>query len=144
MMYGILRVLELELMVIMNPGEKENIGRAVSALEDVSEEIRRLEAEAREALFDNDRIEVYRRKLEEKTMLLMELPDTIEAFLDDVRGDARAEIESRVNDFSRRAAQAWDLSSTFYMSALLYPDDYKEGEPNDLEIFVERLRRKYL
>jgi hypothetical protein len=29
----------------------------------------------------------------------------------------------------------------FYMSALLYPDDYREGEPNDLETFVDSVRK---
>jgi len=40
-------------------------------------------------------------------------------------------------DFARRAGQAMDLGSIFYMTALLYPEDYVAGEKNDLERFLD-------
>ncbi len=117
---------------------------AVAALERVAESIRKIEMEAREALYSRDEPEVYRQKLQEKAMLLADLPDTIEPFLAGMPKAARAEVKSGARDFARRAIQALELSSVFYMSALLYPDDYEDGQKNDLEKFVDRLRSKYL
>jgi hypothetical protein len=126
----------------MNP--RENASKVVSALQGAAEGVRRIEEEAREALYGRDDPETYRQKLQEKTMLLMELSELAGPFLDGMAQDARAEVEAGLNSFERRAAQAWELSSIFYMSALLYPDDYKEGDRNDLELFIDRLRMKYL
>jgi len=123
---------------------RENVSNAVAALESAAERIRRIEAEAREALYVKDDTEAHRRKLREKTMLLMELPDLVDPYIEGMAKDVRAEIETGLNSFSRRASQALELSSIFYMSALLYPDDYREGDPNDLELFADRLRIKYL
>lgn len=77
-------------------------------------------------------------------MLLMELSELADPFYGGMATDARTEIKAGLTSFERRAAQAYELSSIFYMSALLYPDDYKEGERNDLELFIDRLRMKYL
>ena len=123
---------------------RENISNAVSALQSAAEKIRRIEDEAREALFIRDDPGTHRLKLQEKTMLLMELPELVGVFCDGMEKDVRAEFETGLNSFAMRAEQAWELSSIFYMSALLYPEDYREGDPNDLELFIDRLRIKYL
>ncbi len=123
---------------------RENTSNAVSALQSAAETIRRIEGEAREALFTRDDPETHREKLQEKTMLLMELTEMVAPFCDGMAKDARAEFETGLNSFAMRAAQALELSSIFYMAALLYPDDYKEGDRNDLELFIDRLRIKYL
>ena len=41
--------------------------------------------------------------------------------------------------FSQSAAMGLRLGSVFYMSALLYPDDHKPGEPDNLALFIEGL-----
>jgi hypothetical protein len=123
---------------------RENIYNAVSALQSAAEKIRRIEDEAREALFTKDDPETHRQNLREKTMLLMELPELAGPFCDGMAKDVRAEFEKGLNSFAMRAEQAWELSSIFYMSALLYPEDYREGDRNDLESFIDRLRIKYL
>ncbi|MFZ0931028.1 MAG: hypothetical protein WAN11_20650 [Syntrophobacteraceae bacterium] len=123
---------------------RENTSNAVSALQNAAERIRRIEDEAREALFIRDDPETHRQKLQEKTMLLMELPELVGPFCDGMAKDVRAEFETGLNSFAMRAAQALELSSIFYMSALLYPEDYREGDRNDLELFIDRLRSKYL
>lgn len=123
---------------------RENTSNAVSALQSAAERIRRIEDEAREALFTRDDPETHRQKLQEKTMLLMELPELVGPFCDGMEKDVRAEFETGLNSFAMRAAQALELSSIFYMSALLYPEDYREGDRNDLEFFIDRLRIKYL
>ena len=123
---------------------RENTSNAVSALQSAAETIRRIEGEAREALFTRDDPETHREKLQEKTMLLMELPDLAGPYYDGMAQDVRAEFETGLNSFAMKAAQALELSSIFYMSALLYPEDYKEGDRNDLESFIDRLRTRYL
>lgn len=123
---------------------KDNISGAVSALQSAAAAIRRIEHEAREALFIRNDPETHRQKLQDKTRLLMELSDLVEPFWEGMTKDVRAEFETGLNSFAMRAEQAWELSSIFYMSALLYPEDYTEGDPNDLEMFIDRLRVKYL
>lgn len=41
--------------------------------------------------------------------------------------------------FSQSAATSLKIGSVFYMSALLYPDDHKAGEPDNLALFIDRL-----
>ena len=123
---------------------KENISNALSALADAAERVRRLEEQAREALFVKDDPETHREKLEEKTMLLMELPELVSPFCEKMGKNAAKEFEKALDSFAMRAERAMELSSLFFMNALLYPEDYKDGEPNDLELFIERLRAKYL
>jgi hypothetical protein len=116
----------------------------IEELNKVSREIRAIEAEARTALFDRNDDSVYRKNLQEKTSLLMDLPRRTEPFLGCLEGHARKKIEPGLKDFARRASQANSVSSVFYMAGLLYPDDYREGEPNDLEKFIENLRKEHL
>jgi hypothetical protein len=123
---------------------RENIRIAVSTLKSAAKRIRDIEDEAREALFLRDDPEAYRQKLQEKTMLLMELSEIIGPFCEGMPKDAGEECETGLNSFGMRAAQAMELSSIFYMSALLYPEDYKEGDPNDLELFIDRFQKKHL
>ncbi len=128
----------------MKQKERESLSKAVFALQNAAENIRRIEAEAQDALFSRDEREHHRQKLREKAMLLVELHERVEPYLDGMEAKIRDEIESGVNNFARRATQALGLSSTFYMSALLYPEDYKEGEMNDLERFIDGIKSKNL
>ncbi|MHC1729087.1 MAG: hypothetical protein AB9866_24340 [Syntrophobacteraceae bacterium] len=117
----------------------ENLSKAVSILKNAAERIRNIEHEAQEALYLRDDPEAYRQKLQEKTMLLMELPEMVAPYYEGMPEDIRAELETELSSFAMRAEQAWGLSSIFYMSALLYPETYKEGDMNDLELFIDRL-----
>ncbi len=121
----------------------ESTYKAVSILENAAENIRRFEHEARDALFLGDDPETYRQKLQEKTILLMELSEMVAPFYEGMAEDIRVEIETELNSFAKRAAQALELESSFYMSALLYPETYKEGDPNDLELFIDQLIRRH-
>ncbi len=121
----------------------ENISKAISELQRAAEKIRRIEQEAREALFVRDDPGEHREKLEEKTMLLMELPELVGPFCEGLGKEARREVERGLDSFAMRAERAMELSSIFFMNALLYPEDYHEGEPNDLERFIDRLRGRY-
>ncbi|MCE5333595.1 MAG: hypothetical protein LLG06_03300 [Desulfobacteraceae bacterium] len=121
----------------------DRIGDTVSFLRGVAETVRRIEEQAREALYQKDDAEGYRQKMREKTFLLMSLADEVEPFFEGMPEDAKRAVESAADSFSRRAGQAMELDSLFYMSALLYPEDYREGGPNDLEKFIERFRSRF-
>ncbi|MGC8494113.1 MAG: hypothetical protein ACP5SH_20505 [Syntrophobacteraceae bacterium] len=122
----------------------ENMAKALSALTTAAEKIRGLEEEAREALFVQDDPQTHRRKLEEKAMLLMELPELVGPYCETLPDEAREELEEQLDSFALRAGRAMELSSLFFMSGLLYPEEYKEGDPNDLEAFIERFRGRHL
>jgi hypothetical protein len=121
----------------------EKVEKVIDMLRGVAEKIRSLEAEAQRALLTNDDAVTHRKKLQEKTMLLIDLPDMMEPLLDEAPAAAAREIRAGVNNFARRAGQAMGLSSIFYMSALLYPDDYKEGDRNDLEKYIDQLQKDF-
>jgi hypothetical protein len=42
--------------------------------------------------------------------------------------------------FSMSASTALRIGSVFFMTALLYPEDHKPGDPNDLEVYIGELR----
>jgi len=112
----------------------------IAALEGVAGRVRELEAEAAKALHDLDDAATYRRKLEDKTWLLLEMPETLEPLLAGIEKKKAEKIRGKLRSFARRAEPALELGSPFYMSALLYPEDPREGAKNDLDLFIERLR----
>jgi hypothetical protein len=122
---------------------REGIGALLEMLGEAASMVGRLEAEAHEALFSRDDAGTHRKKLQEKAMILMELPERGEPFLGGLDAPAAREIRRRLEDFARRAGQALDLGSIFYLSALLHPDDEKEGDENDLERFVREAQKRF-
>ncbi|WP_243310753.1 hypothetical protein [Fundidesulfovibrio agrisoli] len=111
--------------------------KALKLLGDTAADIRRLEAEAAEALHGRADKTAHRELMLEKCELLADLPENAQ----DALGAEASTPEGRrlltgAEGFARRANQALDLESIFYMSALLYPDDYQDGDPNDLERFI--------
>lgn len=127
----------------MNQEDREKISAVLEVLRSNATKIRMLEAEAQKALFERDDNAAYEQKLREKALLLMDLPETVHPLLDGVKSDAANEIRSAVAGFSRRAEPALELSSTFFMSALLYPEDFRPGDKNNLEKFIEDFRNRY-
>lgn len=127
----------------MKKYEEHQLSAALNALQNIADQIRSLEVEARKALLELNDIALYKRKLLEKTLLLIELPEILEPLLKGMERKATEEIRTKAVNFARRAEPALSLSSTFYMFALLYPEDYKQGDKNDLEKFVEHLQAKY-
>ncbi len=125
----------------MKKESKRALENVLQTIEKVAGEIRETEADAHKALFTDNDPDGYRRHLEVKSMILLDLPEAVEPLLEDVEHSIREEIMSGLIDFAKRAGYALHLGSVFYMSLLLYPDDYQEGDKNDLEELVERLRR---
>ena len=126
----------------------ENIGNKdavelIVALRDAAKAIRTLEAEGREALYSGDDKALYDKKMVEKAMVLLEMPDVVEPFLDGLPAGEAKKIAHRAENFARRAGMALDLPSVFFMASLLYPDNYREGDKNDLERFISGLEQRF-
>ena len=51
----------------------------------------------------------------------------------------RERILNGLMRFSQSAAMGLRLGSVFYMWALLYPDEHKPGEPDNLALFIDGL-----
>jgi hypothetical protein len=122
--------------------KQQNMIELIAALEGIAGKVRKLEAEAGRALHDADDAATYRQNLEDKTWLLLELPETLEPLLAGIERKKAEDIRGKLKNFARRAEPALQLASPFYMSALLYPEDYREGAKNDLELYIEQLRNE--
>jgi len=114
--------------------EQANIRIALDMAREAAQTIRVLEAAAMEALGRGDTA-LHRENMMEKCEILQDLPDLADPYLDGADALTR-KLKNGLAGFSHRAGQALDLESIFYMSALLYPEDYQEGEVNDLERFL--------
>jgi hypothetical protein len=114
-----------------------NTAKALKKILQAAQAIRNLEEKAHAALHGQGDQKAHRALMVEKCLILVDLPDDIAQIMTGQEPEA-AELNAGLADFRRRAGQALKLESIFYMSSLLYPDDYQPGQPNDLERFVER------
>lgn len=99
------------------------------------------EREALERLEQRD-IEGYRQGLRQKAQLVAGLAGKAEADLERFDGltkEQKTGIILALEPFSASAETGIALDSPFYMSALLYPDDHRPGEPDNLRLCIERL-----
>ncbi|KAB1443589.1 hypothetical protein [Pseudodesulfovibrio senegalensis] len=89
-----------------------------------------------EAELGSEGQQAYERVMRQKAMLLAKLADDArERF-----PDADEWVLDGLERFSASARNSLKIGSVFYMSALLYPEDHKPGQPNDLEVFAENLK----
>ncbi len=99
-----------------------------------AETVRHLEAEAKLALDGDGGQAGYARKMREKALFLAGIAD---------EGEEVAmhdpEVMERLQGFSGSAATSLSVGSVFFMSALLYPEDYKPGQDNDLEALAREV-----
>ena len=73
-------------------------------------------------------------------ILLASLEEEGEAYLEELPEQLQDQAGHRLHRFSASARNALRIGSIFYMSALLYPEDHKPGQPDDLQVFIRRLR----
>jgi hypothetical protein len=109
----------------------------LASLREAAATIRSLEAAAAEAMYERGDEAGYRQHYQEKCELLMDMPERVAPFLTGLEPDLARKIGAEAESYARRAGQALDMDSIFYMYALLYPDDYQDGQPNDLERFID-------
>lgn len=102
--------------------------------------VRAIEAEAEGLIHGKGDQAGYVAKMREKAMLLADLSGDAQGLVLALDADLAEEVEERLERFSASAANSLRVGSPFYMSALLYPDDHRPGEPNDLERFAAEVR----
>lgn len=96
------------------------------------------EAEALARLKTGD-TEGYTEKMRAKAEAVAALAKDAAPVLAPLPEAAREPILRGLLRFSQSAAMGLKLGSVFYMSALLYPDDHKPGQPDNLALFIEEL-----
>lgn len=118
-----------------------DVAKVLDMVRETAQTIRQLEKDAQEALHGQGDKEAHRAMMLEKCELLADLPEHAEPYLksDDAVTDS---LRKGLKGFAGRADMALNLESIFFMSALLYPDDYQDGDPNDLERFLARYEAK--
>lgn len=111
----------------------------IEHLEHTAKTIRDLETQAQQALENGDPA-TYKNLLKRKCQTLEELPQAVESALQALPPEQRKEVAAQLDGYAHRAAQALELDSVFFMYALLYPESYQPGEPNDLEHYLRQLQ----
>ena len=119
-------------------GKRKVPAAALTLALEAAGEVRRLEAEASRALHEEGDTAAHRARLTEKCLALEALPEETAEALKDSDADGAAAFDAGLEDFARRAGMALSLESIFFMGALLYPEDYQDGDRNDLERFLDR------
>lgn len=111
----------------------------LAVLKKAALDIRGFEAAANAALYEQGDRTAHARNLVAKAELLTNLPALAAKALEDLQPSLRVRVSASLQGFAQRGRNALNVNSVFYMAQLLYPDDYRDGEPNDLEAYVEDL-----
>ncbi|MBD5538982.1 MAG: hypothetical protein HDQ94_03335 [Desulfovibrio sp.] len=97
-----------------------------------------LEREALDRLKAGDN-EGYKEKIRAKAESVAALAKDAAPVLAPLPDAAREPVLRGLMRFSQSAATGLRLGSVFYMWALLYPDEHKPGEPDNLALFIDGL-----
>ena len=99
-----------------------------------------LETEAERVLQEDKDTDKYKALMCQKAMFLQALPEEAEARANALPDEAAETAMQRLERFAGNASRALSIGSVFYMYALLYPDNHKKGEPNDLDLLAADMR----
>lgn len=119
----------------------EALARLIRWLQERRAAVMAVEREALQRLETGD-TPGHNEKMREKAELLAALSEEAKPLLAPLPGEPRFNLALALERFSGSARNALQLDSVFYMSALLYPDDHKKGEPDNLLLFIERVERE--
>ena len=100
------------------------------------QEVMAHEKKAQDLLEMND-VDGYRLEMLAKASLLESMSKDAKEVLADLPGELRFKLGMALERFSNSARMSIKLNSVFFMSALLYRDDHKQGEPDNLALFIE-------
>ncbi len=113
-----------------------SLRKLIELLEERAQQVRALETRADAVIQERGDQKGYERLMHGKAMLLAELYDETK----ELAKGLNYTVDARLERFSQSAYAALKIGSVFFMSALLYPEDHRQGAPNDLEIFIEDLK----
>jgi hypothetical protein len=120
--------------------DDQRVQDLISLLSIQASRIRELENTADMHLHQQGNIEEYTACLYSKAELLSELFELAKPIIDNLSKKQGEEIARQLSNFSRNAEQAMEVGSIFFMRQLLYPEDYLEGQENDLERLINFLQ----
>ena len=76
-----------------------------------------------------------------KAELLSSMAEDAKPLLEPLPGETRFNYALALESFSASARMSLRLNSVCYMSALLYPDDHKPGQPDNLTLCIDRMEK---
>ncbi|MDR0827553.1 MAG: hypothetical protein LBN33_06725 [Desulfovibrio sp.] len=121
--------------------QNDSLSAFLALLQDLHKEICDLEKKALDALTCAQDEKSYRTLMAERAQRIASLAEAGAELRPDLPEKMRLKAEAELALFSAGARQALNLGSVFYMSALLYPDDHKTGEADNLQKLITRLKR---
>ncbi|WP_285906340.1 hypothetical protein [Pseudodesulfovibrio pelocollis] len=121
--------------------QKQAVEDLIAFLEERAARVRELERQG-EAVLAAEGQRAFQAKAEAKAELLAALSADAWKYTERLDGDKGTEVARRLEQFSTSASTALRIGSVFFMTALLYPEDHKPGELNDLEALIAGLKRK--
>lgn len=101
--------------------------------------IRQREADALDCLYKENDPVAHRQLMMERAELIATIDVETKTLVDALPENARENARETLRRFAQGARNALRLDSVFYMSALLYPDEHKQGEPDNMERFIAGL-----
>ena len=107
-------------------------------IEQASGLIRTTEADALACLERGD-VDKYNEGMRAKAEFLAGLSREAVPRLKGVDGKIAAHVKAELAGFSASASRSLEIGSVFFMSALLYPEDHRPGEPNNFDLFASEL-----
>ena len=114
-----------------------SIATLVSWLTGVHRDLKKTERDALAALYEDKDEAAYRRLMRERAERLADLDGEGKGLLKGVPEPLYTDVSRALSRFSQGGQRALELDSVFYMSALLYPDDYQAGQPDNLERLIK-------
>ena len=116
------------------------IAKLADYLDEKASQVKAIEAEAQAVIHNEGDQAGYEAVMRRKAELLAALAAEAAPLVQALGAPLAAEAGDRLNGFSLNAGNALRIGSVFYMSALLYPDEHKPGEPNNLELLAAEVR----
>ncbi|WP_319585114.1 hypothetical protein [uncultured Pseudodesulfovibrio sp.] len=113
----------------------------ITFLENMSADVKRIEIDGENALAEGGQT-AFQACLEKKAKLLAGLAENSWVLVERLPNEQADGVASKLEQFSMSASTALRIGSVFFMTALLYPEDHKPGEPNDLDVFIGELRER--
>lgn len=112
----------------------------IAFFEEVAHNIHDFEDKAKLSLAEG-RNDEYIKIMAQKAQTLASLPIEIKKYsMSALDEKAKLFLTQKINQFSSSAKNAQHFKSTWYMSQLLFDEDYKDGEPNNFDLFFEKLK----
>jgi hypothetical protein len=113
----------------------------ITWLKDRHAALKSLEADAEQALQDKHDEQEYRDLMRKRAEGVAALEQDSAVLVEALPEPSRSVAQQALARFSAGGRNALSIGSVFYMSALLYPDEYQQGDPDNLELLIAELEQ---